>query len=43
MAGSQPRGADRRRHLEGGRHAFGAWKTRGFRSELVSFEIPAEN
>jgi len=22
--------------------AFGAWKTRGFRSELVSFDIPAE-
>jgi hypothetical protein len=22
--------------------AFGAWKTRGFRGELVSFDIPAE-
>ena len=23
--------------------AFGAWKTRGFRGELVNFEIPAED
>jgi len=23
--------------------AFGAWKTRGFRAELVNFEIPAED
>ncbi len=23
--------------------AFGAWKTRGFRSELVNFDIPAED
>jgi putrescine importer len=22
--------------------AFGAWKTRGFRGELVNFEIPGE-
>jgi hypothetical protein len=22
--------------------AFGAWKTRGFRSELVNFELPPE-
>jgi hypothetical protein len=22
--------------------AFGAWKTRGFRGELVNFDIPAE-
>jgi len=22
--------------------AYGAWNTRGFRSELVNFEIPAE-
>jgi hypothetical protein len=22
--------------------AFGAWKTRGFRGELVDFELPAE-
>ena len=23
--------------------AYGAWKTRGFRGELVDFEIPAED
>jgi len=23
--------------------AFGAWKTRGFRGELVNFDIPGEN
>jgi hypothetical protein len=23
--------------------AFGTWKTRGFRGELVNFEIPAED
>jgi Na+/H+ antiporter NhaC len=23
--------------------AFGAWKTRGFRAELVNFDIPSDN
>jgi hypothetical protein len=23
--------------------AFGAWKTRGFKGELVNFEIPADD
>jgi len=23
--------------------AFGAWKTRGFRAELVNFDLPPEN
>jgi len=34
---------DRWHHLDGGGIAFGAWKTRGFRGDLVNFDLPRTN
>jgi putrescine importer len=43
LAESQQARQDRWHHLDGCGIAFGAWKTRGFRGDLVNFDLPAED